>query len=325
MKKILSIILVSALTAALATACSGGGGAQTENEKLVVGFAQVGQESGWRDAETNDIQWYAARNTDTIELKFADAQQKQENQIAAIKDFIEQGVDVVGFAPVVTTGWDAVLKEAKDAGIPVVQLDRNIDNWESFDGLYLISSDMELEGSNAADEMAALLGGSGNVVELYGTVGSSAADGRSKGFSDQLAAQYPGITILDSQSGDFTRDGGKAVMESFLKTYEGQINGVFAHNDDMILGAIEAMKEAGVKPGQDIKNVSCDGVKGIFEAMVAGEANVTVECNPLLAEQFFTLAADLKAGRIPSEKWQVSKESVFRADTAAADLPNRVY
>ena len=296
---------------------------KVENEKLVVGFAQIGQESGWRDAETADLQWYAAQNIDTIDFKFADAQQKQENQIKAIKSFIDMGVDVIGLAPVVETGWDAVLTEAKEAGIPVVFLDRSA---AVADDLYatFIGADFELEGRTACDEMATLLGAEGGkVVELVGTVGATAAIGRQKGFTDQLA-NHPEIEVIDSQSGDFTRAKGKEVMESFLKTYGAEIKGVYAHNDDMMLGAIEAIKEAGFKPGEDIKTVSIDGVKAIFEAMAAGEANVNVECNPLLGEIFFTTAAKLKAGEAVDHRIVVPAD-VHRAETAAEDLPNRKW
>ncbi|MGE4464942.1 ABC transporter substrate-binding protein [Sphaerochaeta sp.] len=291
------------------------------NEKLVVGFAQIGQESGWRGAETTSITFYAAQNLDTIQLHFADAQQKQENQIKAVRSFIQMGVDVIGLAPVVETGWETVLKEAKEAEIPVIFVDRMAKVPEDLYATF-IGSDFIDEGQKAAKEMIRLLNGKGKVVMLEGTVGASAAIDRQKGFLDAIAAA-PGITVIARQSGDFTRSKGKEVMESFLKSYP-EIDGAYADNDDMMLGAIEAMKEAGKKPGTQIKTVSVDGVKGIFEAMVAGEANVTVECNPLLGPQFFQAAADLKAGKtVP--KWIKSNEDVYRQETAAADLPTRLY
>lgn len=343
MKKMLAAMLAVCMTMALA-ACGGAPAssapaaaepeaapapasaaepAKAENDKLVVGVAQIGQESGWRDAETASIQWYAAQNVETIDLKFADAQQKQENQIKAIKSFIDMGVDVIGVAPVVQTGWDAVFTEAKEAGIPIILLDRRADVPED---LYtsFIGSDVLLEGKNAAIEMAKLLDGKGKIVQLEGTVGSSAANDRKSAFEEEIKANYPDIEIIASQTGDFTRAKGKEVMESFIKTYGAEINGVYAHNDDMMLGAIEAMKEAGMKPGQDIKTVSCDGVKGIFEAMAAGEANVTVECNPLLGPQFFEACMKLKNGET-IDKWIKTEEGIFRQETAAADLPNRQY
>lgn len=176
------------------------------NDKLVVGFAQIGQESGWRDAETNDIQWYAARATDTVELHFADAQQKQENQIKAIRSFIEMGVDVIVFPPVVETGWEAVLTECQEAGIPVILVDRGIDA-NTDDSLYttMIASDHVWAGEQAAIAMNDLLGGSGVVVELEGTVGASAAVQRKQGFDEYMAKNCSGIQIAASQTGDFTR------------------------------------------------------------------------------------------------------------------------
>ena len=294
--------------------------AEKPNEKLVVGFAQIGQESGWRDAET----WSILNTADElgVELKFSDGQQKQENQIKAIRTFIQQEVDVIGVAPVVETGWETVFKEAKEAGIPIVLVDRRADVAED---LYagFIGSDFILEGQSTAKEMATLLGNKGNIVELQGTVGASAATDRMTGFTDELK-NYADMKILASQTGDFTRAKGKEVMEAFLKAYPGEINGVYAHNDDMALGAIEAIKDAGLKPSVDIKVVSIDGVKGIFEAMAAGEANVTIECNPVLGPQFFKAAQDLKDGKT-IEKWVKSEEGIFRQETAKADLPNRKY
>ena len=289
------------------------------NDKLVVGFAQIGQESGWRDAETNDVQWYAARNTDTIELTFADAQQKQENQIKAIRNFIEMGVDVIVFPPVVETGWEAVLTECQEAGIPGILGDRGIDA-SAGDDLYttMIASDHVWAGEQAAIVMNDLLGGKGKVVELEGTVGASAAVQRKKGFDEYIAANCPDIEILDSQTGDFTRSMGKEVMESFLKTYD-DIDAVFCHNDDMALGAIEAIKEAGKKPGEDIKIIGVDGVKGAFEAILAGEMNCTVECTPILAEQIFETAAKLKNGETV-DKWIMSADGVYTSDKVTQEV-----
>lgn len=220
-----------------------------DDGKLKVGFAQIGQESGWRDAETASIQFYAGQNLDTIDFKFADAQQKQENQIKAIKSFIDMGVDVIGLAPVVETGWDAVFTEAKDAGIPIILVDRMADVPEDLYATF-IGSDFIEEGKNAADEMAKLIGNSGKIVQLEGTVGASAANDRKKGFEDQMAAEYPDIEIIASQTGDFTRAKGKEVMESFLKTYGSEIKGVYAHNDDMMLGAIGPSRKPASSPAR---------------------------------------------------------------------------
>lgn len=338
MKKVLSVAVSAIMLASVLAGCGGGGGGTTAPsgsdgttggataEKLVVGFAQLGNESGWRDAETSSIQSYAKEHEDTIELKFVDGQQQQSNQIKAIRSFIDMKVDVIGLAPAVETGWDAVFQEAKEAGIPIVLIDRMAVVDEKDGELYttFIGSDFIEEGKNAAIEMANLIGDEGKIVELEGSVGASAANDRKKGFDDEIKANHPNIEIIASQTGDFTKAKGKEVMESFLKTYGDDIKGVYAHNDDMMLGAIEAIKEAGKKPAEDIKTVSVDGVKGIFEAMAAGEANVTVECNPLLGPQFFEACAKIKAGE-SVERWIKSDEGIFRQETAAEDLPNRKY
>jgi len=335
-RKILAAFLCAAMVGGMLAGCGSnsedaettGASAEVSDEdsadsdKLVVGFAQIGQESGWRDAETMSIQTYAEENSDTVELFFADAQQKQENQIKAIKSFIEQGVDVIGLAPVVETGWDQVFAEAQDAGIPIILLDRTADVSEDLYATF-IGSDFVEEGRMAAVEMAKLIGEEGKIVELEGTVGASAATDRKKGFDEEIAANYPNIEIAASQTGDFTRAMGKEVMESFLKS-NSDIKGVYAHNDDMALGAIEAIKEAGLKPGEDIKVVSIDGVGAIFEAMIAGEANCTVECNPLLGPLLFETAAKLKAGE-EVEKWVKSVDSVFTQEQAEEVFPDRKY
>lgn len=317
-KKRVSLVLCGAMAGTMLAGMT----AYADGEKLVVGFAQIGQESGWRDAETMSIQTYAEEHADEVELNFSDGQQKQENQIKAIKTFIEQGVDVIGLAPVVETGWDQVFAEAQDAGIPIVLLDRTADVSEDLYTTF-IGSDFIAEGQMAADQLAELIGGSGKIVELEGTVGASAATDRKTGFDGQIAEKYPDIEIVESQTGDFTRAQGKEVMESFLKSHD-DIVGLFAANDDMALGAIEAIKEAGLKPGEDIKIVSVDGVHDIFEAMVKGEANCTVECNPLLGPLFFETAAKLKAGE-EVEKWIKSVDGVYTADTAAEDIETRQY
>ena len=326
MKRFISLLLVVVLGLSLA-ACNDTSSTtnRTKNDKLVIGFSQIGQESGWRDAETSDIQWYAARNTDTIELHFADAQQKPENQINAIRSFIDKGVDVIAFAPVIETGWKEVLTECKKAGIPVILVDRGIDA-SIDDNLYttMIASDHVWAGEQAAIVMDDLLGGSGVVVELEGTIGASATIQREQGFDDYIAANCPNIEIAACQSGDFTRDQGKEVMASLLETYD-HIDGVFSHNDDMALGAIEAIKEAGLKPGVDIKIVSVDGVKDAFKAVLAGELNCTVECTPLLAQQIFDTATALKAGQ-PVDKWIVSDDDIYTADKVTQEIiDSRTY
>ena len=321
MKKLFSLLLAALCLSLSLTGCGDDNAAtnKPQNNRLVVGFSQVGQESGWRDAETNDVQWYAARHTDTIELHFADAQQNPENQIKAVRSFIDLGVDVIVLCPVIETGWEDVLTECQQAGIPVILVDRGIDAGTD-DSLYttLIASDHVWAGEQSAIVMADLLGGSGVVVELQGTLGASATLQREQGFDSYMAANYPDIQIVDHQCANFTRDQGRSVMASLLATYD-QIDGVFCHNDDMALGAIEAIEEAGLVPGVDVKLVSVDGVKGAFEAVLAGKLNCTVECTPLLAQQIFDTAAALKAGETV-DKRIVSNDDIYTADKVTQEI-----
>ncbi len=287
---------------------------------LVVGFAQIGDESEWRTGNTASIK--EAAETLGVELQFSDAQQKQENQIKAIRVFIAQQVDVIGVSPVVETGWESVFQEAKDAGIPIILVDRRAavspDLYVSYMG-----SDFLKEGKNAARVMVRLLNGKGRIVELVGTVGSAPANDRYKGFREILK-DYREMEIIDSESGDFTRAKGQEVMEGFLKKYGKDIDALYAHNDDMAIGAIRAIEEHGLKPGQDIKIVSVDAIRDAFKAMIDGKLNATVECNPLLGPQFFELALKVANGeQVP--KWIPSKESVYYPENAREVLPTRKY
>ncbi|MFD1152753.1 ABC transporter substrate-binding protein, partial [Saccharothrix hoggarensis] len=212
-------------------------------------------------------------------LKFSDAQQKQENQIKAIRSYIQQKVDVIAFSPVVETGWDTVLLEAKRANIPVILTDRAIDSDDSTLYKTFLGSDFVEEGKKAGEWLKANAAGAKNVVELQGTTGAAPAIDRKKGFEDAIAGSD--LKIVATQTGDFTRSGGKQVMEAFLKSVP-QIDVVYAHNDDMGLGAIEAIKAAGKVPGKDIKIITVDAVKDGMTALAAGEINFIVECNPLL-------------------------------------------
>jgi simple sugar transport system substrate-binding protein len=288
---------------------------------LTVGFSQIGSESGWRAAETSVSKSEAKKRN--ITFKIADAQQKQENQIKAIRSFIAQGVDAIFLAPVVSTGWDSVLKEAKEAQIPVVLLDRDID--PSGKDLYLtaVTSDSVHEGEVAGEWLAKTVGTKPcNVVELQGTVGASVATNRKKGF-DTAIASHANIKVVRSQTGDFTRAKGKEVMESFIKAEGGgkSICAVYAHNDDMMVGAIQAMKEAGLKPGKDILTVSIDAVPDIFKAMAAGEANATVELTPNMAGPALDAIAAFKdKGTVPP-KWIQTDSKLY----TAADDPQKIY
>jgi simple sugar transport system substrate-binding protein len=291
-------------------------------DKLVVGFSQIGAESAWRTANTDSIKAEAVKAG--VELKFADAQQKQENQIKALRSFIAQEVDVIAFSPVVETGWEPVLREIKRAGIPVVLTDRAVKVSDSSLYVTFIGSDFVEEGRRAGKWLAEKTGGKAVIAELVGTPGSAPAIDRKKGFEEAIAA-HPEMKIIKSQSGDFTRAKGKEVMETFLKSPEGKsITVLYAHNDDMALGAIQAIEEAGLKPGTDIVIVSIDGVKGAFEAMVAGKLNCTVECNPMIGAQLFDIVKKV-AAKQPVPKRIAVEEGIFDQSTAAAALPTRQY
>lgn len=298
-------------------------GVQAADKKITLGFAQVGAESEWRTANTQSIKTSAAKAG--ITLKFSDAQQKQENQIKAIRSFIAQKVDVIAFSPVVESGWETVLNEAKAAKIPVILTDRAVSVKD--DSLYVtfMGSDFVEEGRRAGHWLLDNYKAQGdvNIVELQGTVGSAPAIDRKKGFEEVIKAQ-PRFKVIRSQTGDFTRAKGKEVMEAFLKAEGKKINVLYAHNDDMAIGAIQAIEEAGLKPGKDIVIISVDGVKGAFEAMIAGKLNVTVECNPLLGPQLMDAVRDVVAGKkLP--KRIVTKESVYPQSVAAKEFPNRKY
>jgi galactofuranose transport system substrate-binding protein len=294
------------------------------DKKITLGFSQIGAESEWRTANTKSIK--EAAEAAGINLKFSDAQQKQENQIKAIRAFIAQKVDVIAFSPVVETGWEPVLKEAKAAKIPVILTDRAVSAKDDTLWVAFMGSDFVEEGRRAANwlvDKTKDAPGPVNIVELQGTVGSAPAIDRKKGF-EEIIKDKPKYKIIRSQTGDFTRAKGKEVMEAFLKAEGKKINVLFAHNDDMAIGAIQAIEAAGLKPGKDILIVSIDGVKGAFEAMMAGKLNVSVECSPLLGPQLMSAVKDLMAGKTLPKRI-VTKESVFPMETAAKEFPNRKY
>ncbi|RXK52821.1 ABC transporter substrate-binding protein [Oleiharenicola lentus] len=291
------------------------------DKPLKVGFAQTGAESAWRTANSNSMKNEAAKRG--IDFKFADGQGKQENQIRAIRSFIAQRVDAIVLAPIVETGWDPVLREAKRAGIPVVLIDRTIQTADESLYACFIGSDFYEEGRMAADWLAKKVNGTGSIVELQGTPGSAPANERRRAFGDAIA-KYPGLKIIDSQSGDFRRAGGKEVMEAFLKKHGKAINIVYAHNDDMALGAIQAIEQAGLKPGQDIIIVSIDAIKEAIQAVIDGKINCTVECNPLFGPKVFDTIARMRAGE-KVERKSFNKDELFDSTNASAVIASREY
>lgn len=288
---------------------------------LKVGFAQTGAESAWRTANSESMKAEAAKRG--IDLKFSDGQGKQENQIRALRSFIAQKVDAIVLAPLVETGWDPVLRDAKRAGIPVIITDRSIVTADESLYACFIGSDFLEEGRMAAEWLAKKTGGTGRIVELQGTPGSAPANDRRKAFAEGIA-KYPGLKIIDSQSGDFRRTGGKEVMEAFIKKHGKTIDILYAHNDDMALGAVQAIEEAGLKPGQDIIIISIDAVREGVQAVVDGKINCTVECNPLFGPKVYDTIDALLAKK-PVPKKAFNKDELFDSTNAAAALPTRQY
>lgn len=302
---------------------------ENTGEQIAVGFSQVGAESDWRTANTESMK-STFTEANGYKLIFDDAQQKQENQLKAVRNFIQQDVDYIVIAPVTETGWDTVLQEAKDAGIPVIIVDRMID--VSDDSLYTawVGSNFLQEGydavawlddylkkNNRADEDI-------NIVTLQGTIGSSAQIGRTDGVEEKMK-DHSNWKMLERQTGEFTQAKGQEVMESFLKTYD-DIDVVIAENDNMAFGAIDAIKAAGKTcgPDGDIIIISFDAVAAAFDAMIAGDMNVSVECNPLHGPRVSEIIQKLEKGE-SVDKIAYVQEGVYPADTAAAEKPKRAY
>jgi galactofuranose transport system substrate-binding protein len=322
LKRFAAAVVGGLLVAGALVGCGEDSPAGGGDDKIVMGFSQVGAESGWRTANTQSIKDAAAAAG--IELKFLDAQQKQENQIAAIRGFITQRVDIIAFSPVVESGWDAVLKEAKDANIPVILTDRAVDSADTSLYKTFLGSDFVLEGKKAGEWLVKEYEGKSetvNIVELQGTTGSAPANDRKSGFAEVVTD--PKFKIIASQTGEFTRAKGKEVMEAFLQAHS-DIDVLYAHNDDMGLGAIEAIKAAGKKPGTDIKIITVDAVKDGMTALAAGEINFIVECSPLLGPQLMDLAKKVVAGQAVEPRI-VTEETTFTQQQAKDALPTRKY
>ena len=331
MKKI-AAFTGSILMVALALAgCSKKGpeakGAKGDKKVITVGYAQVGAESDWRLANTESFKsTFTAENG--YKLIFDDAQQKQENQIKALRNFIQQDVDYIVVAPVVETGWETVLGEAKAAGIPVILSDRQMK--VSDDSLYLcwVGGNFLKEGRDSVIWLNDYLKKNGrdseklNVLLIQGTIGSSAQVGRTQGITEGLA-KNPNYNLLAKQTGEFTQAKGQEVMESFLKQYD-DIDVVFAENDNMAWGAVDAIKAAGKQPGKDIIIICFDAVHETFNKMMAGEINCAVECNPLHGPRVDSIIKTLEAGGTV-DKIAYVDEGVFDEANAEAMLPTRKY
>jgi len=296
------------------------------DHRIVLGFAQTGKESNWRLANTESIQT-AARQAG-IDLVFVDSEGQPKKQIAAVRSFIARKVDIISFSPIVESGWEPVLREAKAAGIPVFISDRTVDVKDESLWTTFMGSDFLEEGRRAARWLVNYMKTERpvNIVELLGTIGSAPEIDRTFGFKEILK-DYPNYRIIVSESGEFVRSVGKEVMQKILKdlAVKGQkMDVLFAHNDDMAIGAIVAMEAWGIKPGKDVVIVSVDGIRDAFTAMIAGKLNCSVECSPLLGPQLMKAVKDYMAGKdLPVRL--ITSEGVFPAEVARKILPTRKY
>ena len=317
-KKIVSALLTATMVCGMSVVPAVGVAAA--DDTITVGFSQVGAESDWRTANTESMKSTFSEENG-YELIFDDAQQKQENQLTAIRNFIQQEVDYILLAPVTETGWDTVLQEAKDADIPVIIVDRMVD--VSDDSLYTtwIGTDSLLEGRKAAEWLNAYTTAKGidakdvNIVDIQGTIGSTAQIGRSKGLEEGV--DNYGWNLLAQQSGEFTQAKGQEVMESMLKQYD-NINVVYCENDNEACGAIDAIEAAGKTVGSDIANgeimvMSFDTTNAGLTDTLAGKIACDVECNPLHGPRAEELIKALEAGE-EVEKLNYVDEEIFATD-----------
>lgn len=298
-----------------ATAESAAGEASGGSELITVGFAQVGHESDWRTASTNSVQ--AALSAENgIDLQFVDCDNDSAAQLEAVRNFIQQGVDYIVIDPIVSTGWDTVLTEADDAGIPVIVIDRTIDDSDKY--VSWVGSEFTNEGLAAGAWLKAYAENKGiselNILEITGTTGSSAEIGRTTGFHKYI--EENGWNLLDSQTGDFTQEGGQAVMESYCKSYNGKFNVVICQNDNEAFGAIDAMTAAGVSFGvdKDVILISFDACTAGLSEVLAGRINADFQCNPLQGPDCLNIIKKLEAGEqvekktFMAEPWYVAED-----------------
>ncbi len=337
-RKLIAALMATAMVAALVVGCGGGGnsssssdggsdegGSEGGSDVITVGFAQVGAESDWRTANSESMK-ETFSEANGYELIFDDAQQKQENQITAIRNFIQQEVDYIVLAPVTETGWDTVLQEAKDADIPVITVDRMVD--VSDDSLFVsyVGGNFQLEGAKACEWLKAYADAKGikelNIAHIQGTIGASAQIGRTEGLEN--AAKEYGWNIVAQQTGEFTQAKGQEVMESMLKQHD-NINVVYCENDNEAFDAIKAAGKT-VGPDGDILVISFDTVKAGIEATLSGEIICNVECNPLHGPRVAELIQKLEAGE-ELEKIAYVDEGIYAhgADVAKVTVDGTDY
>ncbi len=318
----------AAMAVAGAALCMAAIPVSAEEGNLVIGFAQVGHESDWRTASTKSCQdVFSAENG--YDLQFVDCDNDPQVQIEAVRGFIEQDVDYIIIDPIQATGWDQVLTECEDAGIPVIVIDRTIDDSDKY--VSWVGSNFKTEGLAAGEWLKAYAEAKGlteiNALVIEGSTGASATLGRTEGFKE--IADANGWTILDSQNGDFTQVGGQEVMESYCKSYEGQFNVVVCQNDNEAFGAMDAMKAAGVSYGVngDVILISFDACTAGLEFVKSGDINADFECNPLAAPFVEEVIKQLEAGEEPpkevymEEHWYVNEDILTSITVDGTEMP----
>jgi galactofuranose transport system substrate-binding protein len=304
--------------------CGAGRRDRPVSKPIVLGYSQLGDESTWRTQNSRSI--IEAAEKAGIKIMFDDAMQKPENQIKAIRSFIAYKVDVIAFSPLVETGWDTVLGEAKAAGIPVIIVDRMIDTAD--DSLYscALCSDFYLEGRRAGEFLVKKYRDSSGpikIVEIGGTVDSTPAIGRYKGFRDAVSSSK--YKVIFSEDGDFMLSKGEEIMRKVLRLYDPKgIDVLYSHNDDMTFGAIEVMREAGIEPGKDIVIISVDATQRIVDYLKEGAVNCVVECNPNSGPQVMEIARKIATGEKVRKRVFI-EEKVFDERTDFATIADRGY
>lgn len=322
--KVFSLIAIITMAFASFSGCQrkSAGGATDGSGKKTIGFSQMENTGPWRIAESESMKSEAAKRGDKYNFAYTDAQSQTAKQISDVEDLIARKVDAIFLAPREAEGFSGIFQAAKAAKIPIILIDREATGVVGTDFVTVIKSDFIQEGKRAGEWLATKTGGKAGIVELKGTTGSSVANDRSKGFMDAIKAS-PDMKIIASQDANFTRAEGQKVMENIIQSKGKEITAVYAHNDEMALGAIQALKAAGMNPGKDVMVISIDGQKSALQAIIAGDMNATVECNPRFGPiAFDTLEKFWKGEKLPP---QIINEDRFFDASNAAQFVNEAY
>jgi len=306
------------------TSDSGGinSGGATGGGKKTVAFAQMENTGPWRIAESNSMKAEAAKRAANYDFVYTDAQSQTAKQVSDVEDMIARKVSAIFLAPREAEGFSSSFQAAKAANIPVILIDREASGTAGTDFVTVIKSDFVKEGQRAGEWLAKQTNGKAGIVELKGTTGSSVANDRSKGFMDAIGKSAD-MKVIASQDANFTRAEGQKVMENIIQSKGKAITAVYAHNDEMALGAIAALKAANMNPGKDVMIISIDGQKSALESIIKGEMNATVECNPRFGPiAFDTLEKFMKGEKLPA---QIINEDRFFDATNAAQFVNEAY